>query len=118
MAPHLEANRTARSMTPASRSPQRPCSVKKASRSVSRLTPRAYRGGRVYARFASGEPTPSAVIVDRPVLLLDLQPAPRRPALVRTRLVLGGPNPQIQRWEGLLYYRLHRSVIRGSQRGR
>jgi hypothetical protein len=35
------------------------------------------------------EPPPPAVILDRPVRLLHLEPSPRRPALVRARLVLG-----------------------------
>src|SRR5262249_14681464 len=35
------------------------------------------------------DPPPPAVLGDRPVLLLDLQPPPRRPALVRAGLVLG-----------------------------
>jgi hypothetical protein len=83
-------------VTPPSRSPQWWWSVKKTSSSVSRLTVESVpqRAGLREAREEAGDqragghhadPPPPAVLGDGPVLLLDLQPSPGRPALVGAR---------------------------------
>jgi hypothetical protein len=89
-APQSHAIHTTRLSTPASRSPHSPCSVKKASTSVSRLTAQEPTAtGRCPRRSGSRDPPPPPILSDRPAPYLDLQPPPRQPAFVYAALVLG-----------------------------